>query len=256
MELDSLELKNFYNSFRMAAVWIWRGWTSLSKIFLAAWMELVTMMILETLFMEQAWFMLHLIANNSASVVVMKDAWWTVLISGWFAEWICEIDVAMLFLMLASVITIAKWGDEEFHKTISSSSWAQVFLGFLSFSLLTKLKEKRLEKLSIMRQPGKNSGSRGEKDGKIPYNLMLESIRWPLVKALWWLVNEPMLCELGDFDWGGESSKRFFKMWLSGSLKEQIWDLFTILWRWNRMGIMPMKASIPSKGEVLNTPKI
>jgi len=49
-------------------------------------------------------------------------------------------------------------------------------LGFLSF-LLTKLKEKRLEKLSIMQQPGENSGSRGEKDGKIPYDLMFESIR-------------------------------------------------------------------------------
>jgi len=49
-------------------------------------------------------------------------------------------------------------------------------LGILSF-LLTKLKEKQLEKLSIMRRPGENSGSRGEKDGKIPYDLMLESIR-------------------------------------------------------------------------------
>jgi len=59
----------------------------------------------------------------------------------------------------------------------------QVLLGFLSF-LLAKLKEKQLEKLSIIRRPGKNSGSRGEKDGKIPYDLMLESIRWPLVKDL------------------------------------------------------------------------
>jgi len=49
-------------------------------------------------------------------------------------------------------------------------------LEFLSF-LLTKLKEKQLEKLSIMRRPGENSGSRGEKDEKIPYDLMFESIR-------------------------------------------------------------------------------
>jgi len=49
-------------------------------------------------------------------------------------------------------------------------------LGFLSF-LLTKLKEKQLEKLSIMRRPGENSGSRGEKDGNIPYDLMFKSIR-------------------------------------------------------------------------------
>ena len=183
MTLASLELKNLRNSSRIAAVWIWRGWTSQLKIFLAAWIESVTIMILETLFMEQAWFMPHLIANNSASVVVTKDAWWTDLVSSWFAEWICEIDVAMLFLMLVLVITMAEWGDEEFCKTISSSSWARVLLGFLFF-LLTKLKEKQLEKLSIIQQPGKNSGSRGEKDGKIPYDLMLKSIRWPLVKDL------------------------------------------------------------------------
>ena len=182
-------------------------------------------MILETLLMEQAWFIPHLIANNSTSVVVTKDTWWTVLVSSWFAEWVCEIDVAMLFLMLASVITMAEWGDEEFCKTISSSSWAQVSLGFLSF-LLTKLKEKRLEKLSIMRRPGKNSGSRGEKEGKIPYDLMLESIRWPLVKDLWQFVSEPMLCELCNLNREGKSSKRFFKIWLSGSLKGRIWDFF------------------------------
>jgi len=40
-------------------------------------------------------------------------------------------------------------------------------LGFLSI-FLTKLKEKRLEKLSITQWPGENSGLRGEKDGKIP----------------------------------------------------------------------------------------
>jgi len=36
----------------------------------------------------------------------------------------------------------------------------------------------------MMRRPEKNSGSRGEKEGKIPYDLMLASMRWPLVRAL------------------------------------------------------------------------
>ena len=178
MEFDSLELKNFHNLLRIAAEWIWKGWTSLSKIFLAAWMESVTTIILETLFREQAWFIPHLIATNSTSVVVTKDVWWTVLISGWFAEWTCEIDVAMSFLMLASVIMIAERGDKELIKTILLSSWARVFLLFFPFSLLTKLKEKWLEKLSMIWRPGKNSGSRGEKEGKIPCDLCYKMRVW------------------------------------------------------------------------------
>ena len=205
--------------------------------------------------MEQAWFMPHLIANSSASVVVMKEVWWTVSISSQLAEWMCEIDIVMSVLMLASVITRVVWGEEELHRTMSSSSWAQVWLEFLSF-LLTKLKEKRLEKLSIMWRPGENSGSREEKDGKIPYDLMFESIRWPLVSDLWWMVNDPMLCELVNLNRGGESSKRFFRIWLSGSLKGRIWDLFAIFWRWNLIGMILARASMPSKGEVLNAPKI
>ena len=43
----------------------------------------------------------------------------------------------------------------------------QEFLDFLSF-LFTKLKEKQLEKLSMIRCPGENSELRGEKEGKIP----------------------------------------------------------------------------------------
>ena len=205
--------------------------------------------------MEQAWFIPHLIANSSTSMVVMKEAWWTVLISSQLAEWMCEMDIVMLNLMLVLVITRAVWGEEELRRTISSSSWAQVRLGFLSF-LLTKLKEKRLEKLSIMRCPGENLGSRGEKNRKIPYDLMFESMRWPLVSDLWWMVNDPMLCKLVDLNQGGESSRRFFRIWLLGSLKGQIWDLFAIFWRWNLIGMIPAKASMPSKGEVLNTPKI
>ena len=48
-----------------------------------------------------------------------------------------------------------------------SSSWAWDLLEFLLF-LLTKLKEKQLGKLSMMQWSGENSGSKGEKEGKIP----------------------------------------------------------------------------------------
>ena len=79
----------------------------------------------------------------------------------------CKTDIAMSFLMLASVITSVDWGKEELLRTMSSSSWVQVLYFSFSF-LLTKLKEKQLENSSIIRRPGENSGLRGENDGKIP----------------------------------------------------------------------------------------
>jgi len=82
--------------------------------------------------------------------------------------WTCDIDVAISFLMLASVMTRAVRGDEELWRTILSSSCAWV-LSFFSLSfLVTKLKEKRSGKISMMREPGENSWLRDEKDGKMP----------------------------------------------------------------------------------------
>ena len=83
----------------------------------------------------------------------------------WLAKYMWDIDVAISFLMLASVMTKAIDGEEEIWRTISSSFWAHI----LSFSfLLTKLKEKQSEKLSVIWKLGVNSGLRGEKDRKIP----------------------------------------------------------------------------------------
>ena len=66
----------------------------------------------------------------------------------------CNIDIAILFLILASVMTRAVDGEEEIQRTISSSSCTRI----LSFSfLLTKLKEKWSEKLSVKQKPGVNS---------------------------------------------------------------------------------------------------
>ena len=58
-------------------------------------------------------------------------------------------DVAILFLMLASMITIAEQEVEEKRRTILSSSWAREFLDFSPF-LFTKLNAKRLENLSMI----------------------------------------------------------------------------------------------------------
>ena len=59
----------------------------------------------------------------------------------------CEMDVAILFLMLASVMIRTVFGEEEIQRVMLSSSCAQILS--LSFSfLLVKLKEKRSEKMS------------------------------------------------------------------------------------------------------------
>ena len=159
MKLLWLELKKLYNLLRIAVVWDWKGWDLLSNIFFAAWMESVMMMTLETFSLVQAWLILHLIANCSVSVLVTNAAWCTVLVSGWFAMWMYNIDVTMSFLMLASVIMRAVWCEEEFRRIILSSSWVWI-LSFSCSFLLTKLKENQSEKLSIIWEPGKNSGLR------------------------------------------------------------------------------------------------
>jgi len=66
----------------------------------------------------------------------------------------CKIDVAISFLMLASVTIRAVFGEEEIQRTILLSSCARI----LSFSfLLVKLKEKQSEKMSDKQKPGVNS---------------------------------------------------------------------------------------------------
>ena len=79
----------------------------------------------------------------------------------------CEIDVAISFLMLASVTIRAEFGEEEIYRTMSSSSCVWVLS--LSFSfLLAKLKEKQSEKMSDKQKPGVNSWWKGEKKENMP----------------------------------------------------------------------------------------
>ena len=85
----------------------------------------------------------------------MKTVWCNVLINGWLAMCTCEMDVAMLFLMLASNTMMAVELDEDASRTILSSCWQQILL-FLF--LIDKLKEIWSEKLSIILEPGESSG--------------------------------------------------------------------------------------------------
>ena len=54
MELSEFEMKKLRNLLRIAAEWHWKRWELLSKIFFAAWMESVMIMILEMALLEQA----------------------------------------------------------------------------------------------------------------------------------------------------------------------------------------------------------
>jgi len=79
----------------------------------------------------------------------------------------CEIDVAISFLMLASVTIRAEFGEEEIYRTMSSSFCVWVLS--LSFSfLLAKLKEKQSEKMSDKQKPGVNSWWKEKKEGNMP----------------------------------------------------------------------------------------
>jgi len=122
MELLSLLLKKSRRSERIAADVVWKGWLEESKIFQAMWMESVMMTIFEILSKQLDWLMPHLMANNLASVLITLTAWWIVFVKGLSAIWMCTMEVATLFLMLASEATRATKGDEENSKVNSSSS--------------------------------------------------------------------------------------------------------------------------------------
>ena len=179
-------VKNCLSLLRMTDVWIWYRWDLVSNIFLATWMESVMTMTLEMFSLLQAWLMPHLIAKSSTSVLVTKATWWTVLTRGWSHMWMCEIEVAISFLMLVSETTITVWGVEAWI-VMSSNCWEHVEA---FFPLLAKLKENLSGKILIILEPRINSGLRGKKDGKTPYSLLLESMMWPFKEVFWWTVRE------------------------------------------------------------------
>ena len=77
--------------------------------------------------------------------------------------WIWEIDIAILFLTLALVITRAWVVTPDNLIAKLSSFWIQ---SLRLLHLLTGWKEKQLEKMSITLLLGNNSGWRGLKEEK------------------------------------------------------------------------------------------
>ena len=113
--------KNTWSLFRMIAECFWNRWNNKSNIFLAVWIKSVTMIIFEILFRLVAWLIPHLMANNSASVLMIFRAWWRVLVIGLLCIWICTMKVATLFLMLASMMMRALDGELEDSRANLSS---------------------------------------------------------------------------------------------------------------------------------------
>ena len=75
-----------------------------------------------------AWLMPHLIVNSSASIDMILTAWWIVFLTGFKYKWTCAIDIAMVFLILASETTTTDLESADAQKTYSSSLWMWVAL--------------------------------------------------------------------------------------------------------------------------------
>ena len=97
------------------------------------------------------------------------------------------IDIAILFLILASDAMMVTDKDEKDSKTILLSNWVH---DLSSFFLLNKLREMQSEKLSITLRPGENSEFKGLKDGKHSLILLAKSAKWPLTRDYCLLVRE------------------------------------------------------------------
>ena len=166
---------------------------------------------------------------------------------------ICDIDVAILFLILASVTTIVV--EKEFNNLIIvlSSCWVQVLL---PFCLPCRLNTNWSEKLSITLWPGESSEWRGVKEGKILLNLLSISTKWLLIRKHWHLVRKSSKAGCWDMDvlWGESMSD--YMRWLKGSKYACSCNLSPSFWRWSLMDISLAIALILNNKKVLKAPKI
>ena len=167
----------------------------------------------------------------------------------------CNIDIAILFLTLASMMMMALEGVLDALMTILSSCWICAFK-LLSFCLLNKLKENWFEKLSITLLPGENLEWRGTKEGKTSLNLLSILTRYPLIRDHCRLVRKPSEDGCWEIDTDEDSSIRDWMRWLKGSECVHSCDLPPNFWRWSFISISPAIASIPNVSEVLKASKI
>ena len=157
--------------------------------------------------------------------------------------------------MLVSNTMIVEWGSIEALRTTSSRFLRWDFLE--SMLLLSDWKkEKWLENRLTNLLPGENSGLKGSKDLKIPFNLLFASTIGPLtfnfyllvkfsIDSWWWTSLEECL-----------ASNKGLMMWLGGSEWVWSWSLPLNFWRCKCVGTRPAIASMPDKEEVWNAPSI
>ena len=245
------QLKKTLRLLRMRATCFWSRWDNGLNIFLTMWIELVTIMILETYWRCVAWLIPHLMAKNSASVLVMLTAWWSVLIIGLLWTCTCMIEEAMLFLTLASVTMSVLDGVFNDSMTRLLSCWIWDLKRQPKF-FLNKWKEKQLEKQLIILLPSLNSGLKGLKEGKTFLNQFSILTKWPLIRPCCHLVNE-----LSKSGWGGVGELLLFyisnwRMWLSGRACTLSWNLPLSFYKYKWIGIRPAIASMLADRAVLN----
>jgi len=155
--------------------------------------------------------------------------------------------------MLASETMMATEDDDEFSRTILSSSYSH---NLLLFPFLQILKEIHSGKFSITLWLGENSESRGVKDGKHLLDQLAISTRWPLTREHCQLERELRVTALRfNYKLSWESMRERIR-WLEGKLYAWSWKRPLSFWRWRLMGIKPAKASILYEGEVLKVPSI
>ena len=127
-----------------------------------------------------AWLIPYLMANNLAFILVILTTWWSVLVIGLLWMWIYNINIAMLFLTLVSVMTKAwEWLFEDSIANLLSLWTWDLRLSLLH--LLNEWKEKWLEKVSIILYSGENSELRGSNKEKTSLKWLSMSIIGPLI---------------------------------------------------------------------------
>ena len=167
------------------------------------------MMIIEIKSWLVAWLMPYLITTSLASVLMTFRAWWRVFVIGLFFMWIWAIDVAILFLMLASDMMSIIKGDSNDLIVILSSSWTQeVKLQFTC--LLKSCKMKQLENVSIILWPGNSSGLIGSNKVKTSLKWLSIPTKWSLIRPCCLFVKE--LSERGCW-WRRDSLHKLMREW-------------------------------------------
>ena len=161
----------------------------------------------------EAWLIPHLMAKSSASVLVMWTAWWMVLVMGLLWVCICNIDIAMSFLMLASVTIMTVEGEFDDSIIMLLSCWVWLLL---FFCLLCKLNKNQSEKLSIILWLWENSEWKGVKEEKIPLHLLTISTKWLLMRKYWRLVRKSSEAECCKVDTLRDESMSNQMRWLEG----------------------------------------